>query len=63
MCVARVASIWETYGGISDKVIGSEQATEGSECHVKELFLLFCSKSHRRFGGSEFIGSDLCLGR
>lgn len=31
----------ETYGRRSDREVGSEQATEDSECHAKEfLFLL-----------------------
>lgn len=46
MCVAGLASRWETYGGRSDEVVDSEKAAEDSECQAKEFFLLFYSKSH-----------------
>lgn len=45
MCVAGLASRWETCGR-SDKVVDSEKAAEDSECQAKEFFLLFYSKSH-----------------
>lgn len=38
MC-ARVASIWETYGGRSDKVVGSEWPQRALKVVLRNFFL------------------------
>ena len=60
MCVAGVASREETYGRRSDKAVGSEQATEDSECHAEFLFVFSVARVTEDLGAVN-LQDQICV--